>query len=85
MKKIITILVISLIMASSGYAQVFMTDSDYENPREDIETNWGVLPEQWTTNDQANDYAPLGSGVGLLIAMGGAYLMKRVIQNNKQR
>lgn len=85
MKKIITILVISLIMASSAQAQVFMTNEDYENPRDGIETQWGYIPEQWTTNDQANDYAPLGSGVGLLIAMGGAYLMKRVIQNNKQR
>lgn len=82
MKKIITILVISLIMASTANAQVFMTDSDYENPREGIETNWGVLPEQWTTNDQANDYAPLGGGVVLLTVMGGIYLLKQ--KKNKE-
>ena len=82
MKKIITILAISLVMTSSVYAQVFMTDSDYENPREGIETNWGVLPEQWTTNDQANDYAPLGGGVVLLTVMGGIYLLKQ--KKNKE-
>ncbi len=82
MKKIITILAISLVMTSSVYAQVFMTDNDYENPREGIETNWGVLPEQWGTNDQANAYAPLGGGVVLLTVMGGIYLLKQ--KKNKE-
>ena len=77
MKKIFTILVISFIMASSAQAQVFITENDYENPRDGIETEWGVIPQQWITNDQANDFAPLGDGVLLLAGLGGAYLLKK--------
>ena len=82
MKKIFTILVISFIMASSAQAQVFITENDYENPRDGIETEWGVIPQQWITNDQANDFAPLGDGVLLLATLGGVYLLKR--KRNKQ-
>ena len=82
MKKIFTILAISFIIASSAHAQVFMTETDYENPRDGVETEWGIIPGQWTTNDQANDFAPLGDGVLLLVTLGGAYLLKR--KRNKQ-
>ena len=81
MKRIFTILAISFIIASSAHAQVFMTESNYENPRDGVETQWGYMPEQWVTYDQANEFAPLGSGVGVLIALGGAYLLKREKKN----
>lgn len=83
MKKIITILAISLFTASVVRAQVFITDRDYENPRDGIETEWGIIPQQWTTNDQANEFAPLGSGVLLLTALGGAYLLNTKKKRNK--
>lgn len=70
-------------MASTARAQVFMTNEDYENPRDGIETQWGYIPEQWTTNDQANDYAPLGEGLLLLIAFGGAYLLGKKKEKNE--
>ena len=64
-------------MASSAQAQVFITNEDYENPRDGIETQWGYIPEQWTTNDQANDYAPLGEGIMLFAALGSAYWLAK--------
>ncbi len=83
MKKIITILIISIFMASSAQAQVFMTNEDYENPRDGIETQWGYIPEQWTTNDQANEFAPLGGGALLLASFGTAYLLGKRKNRNK--
>ena len=82
--KNIILAALLLLLAGTARAQVFMTDGDYENPRDGVETQWGYIPEQWVTNDQANDYAPLGEGLMLLTALGGAYLMgKRKQQNNK--
>lgn len=70
-------------MATGARAQVFMTNEDYENPRDGIEDDWGHLPLQWSTNDQANEtYTPIGEGVLLLAALGGAYLLKKK-KNNK--
>ena len=83
MKKIITILIISIFMASSAQAQVFMTKEDYEHPRDGIETQWGYIPEQWTTNDQANEFAPLGGGALLLASFGTAYLLGKRKNRNK--
>ncbi len=70
-------------MASSAQAQVFMTNEDYENPRDGIETQWGYIPEQWTTNDQANEFAPLGGGALLLASFGTAYLLGKRKNRNK--
>ncbi len=84
MKKIITILAISLFTASVVRAQVFITDRDYENPRDGIETEWGIIPQQWTTNDQANEFAPLGGGLVLLSALGGAYLLGKRNKKGKK-
>lgn len=81
MKKVILILTISLAMASVAPAQVFMTNEDYENPREG-EGNWGQIPQQWSTDDQANEFAPIGEGLLLLASLGGAYLLKKK-KNNK--
>lgn len=82
MKKVILILTISLAMATGARAQVFMTNEDYENPRDGIEDDWGHLPLQWSTDDQANEFAPLGEGLLLLASLGGAYLLKKK-KNNK--
>ena len=81
MKKLFAIFTICLFMASTARAQVFITESDYENPRDGIESQWGIMPVQWTTNDQANAYAPLGDGLLLFIAFGGAYLLGKKKEN----
>jgi len=83
MKKIITILAISLFTASVACAQVFITESDYENPRDGIETEWGIIPQQWSTNDQAIEFAPLGGGALLLASFGTAYLLGKRKNRNK--
>lgn len=71
-------------MASTAHAQVFITEGDYENPRDGIETQWGYIPEQWLTNDQANEaFAPIGEGMLLLAVLGGAYLMTKKKENRK--
>lgn len=77
MKKVIAILTICLAMATAARAQVFMTTEDYENPRDGIENDWGQIPQQWLTDDQANEFAPLGEGLLLLASLGGAYLLKK--------
>lgn len=82
MKKIITILAICQLAVSVAHAQIFITESNDDNPRSGTETDWGFIPQQWTTNDQANAYAPLGGGVVLLTVMGGIYLLKQ--KKNKE-
>ncbi len=84
--KNIILAALLLTLALPLRAQVFITEGDYENPRDGVETQWGYIPEQWVTNDQANDYAPLGEGLMLLTALGGAYLTgKRKQQQNKNK
>lgn len=84
MKKIITILAICLFAVSVAHAQIFIIESNDDNPRSGTETDWGFIPQQWTTNDQANAYAPLGDGVLLLATLGGAYLLKRKRNNGNK-
>lgn len=71
-------------MATGACAQVFMTNEDYENPRDGIEGDWGHLPLQWSTDDQANEFAPIGEGLLLLASLGGAYLLKKKKNNNNK-
>ena len=77
MKKTFTILTICLFLASVAHAQIFITEDEMDNPRSGTETPFGYIPEQWTTNDQANDYAPLGEGIVLFAALGSAYWLAK--------
>ena len=65
----------SLLLAGAAKAQIFLEESQANN-RLGTETDLGVIPQNGVTLDQTNElYTPLGSGVFVLAALGGAYLL----------
>ena len=69
------IVALLLLMACAAHAQIFLQEGDENNMR-DVTT---VPVNAWPDNppyNQGNDYyLPLGSGIVLLAALGGAYLL----------
>jgi hypothetical protein len=87
MKKILKIVVIAATLmtgaAPDSHAQVFIMENE-SNLREDTEDvlGWPVNPQNGygTSNDE---YTPVGDGLLLLAALGGAYLMKKKKEYNQ--
>jgi hypothetical protein len=75
MKKTIAILVLSLLLTTAAQAQIFLTESD-EGPRQTADPS-GFIPLPGEYGSGADWYVPVGDGVLLLAALGGAYLLKR--------
>jgi len=84
MKKILTIFTLFLALAAPMHAQVFMVEDDNNPDRENVLDTYSEVIYHGSESDQIN-FAPLGQGVLLLAAMGGAYLMnqKKKKQNKK--
>lgn len=81
MKKKINILILGLLLSTAAQAQIFMTEDDH-NLRSGSSEDLGVVPLNGVNYDQTNEtYTPIGEGVLLLAALGGAYLLKK--RNNK--
>ena len=76
MRKSIILLVTMLLMAVPMRSQVFLTQEDLDSERmgqwEDIGL---IIPIHEQDFDQAEPYAPVGSGIAVLAALGGAYLL----------
>ena len=74
-KRFIVILTLLLIATGSLYAQVFIMDDEVEgNIR--VGASSFELPAPYQGGD-LDQYLPLGDGVLLLTALGGAYLLKK--------
>ena len=77
-------MMICMVSVKPMNAQVFLSDEQFDS-REGLPEGPGlilpgVLPEHNTTWD----YTPLGSGVWVLCALGGAYLLGRKKKGDKQ-
>ena len=75
MKKRITILTLSLLFATAVKAQIFIDGDEVNELRNSV-----PVPSEWVNNPQGYNqgvdaYTPVGSGLLLLAAMGGAYLL----------
>lgn len=83
--KKITILVLGLMIATSMQAQILVMEGEQNNLR-NVTTDNGDLNNvifHGSENDQSN-FTPLGDGIMLLAALGGAYLVgKRKNKKNK--
>ena len=67
----------AIALAMPVRAQVFMVEDDH-NLRTESEDVLGIVPLNGATWDQSNEsYTPLGTGILLLSALGGAYLLKK--------
>jgi hypothetical protein len=77
MKKILLILTLLFTLAAPMRAQVFIMEED-ENQFRNVFGNgeWNNTIVHGSADDQTN-YVPLGDGLMLLAALGGAYLLKK--------
>ena len=77
MKKKTVILTLALLLATATQAQIFVMEGD-DNMRANGDmpiNNWPIMPND---NAQGYDgYTPVGSGILLLAALGGAYLVRK--------
>lgn len=74
MKKRIAILTAAMLMAMTAKAQMFTMENEVNELREPVAEDHGIIPFHGVEFDQSN-YIPLGDGVLLLTALGGAYLI----------
>ena len=74
MKKRIAILTAAMLMAMTAKAQMFTMEDEVNELREPVAEDHGIIPFHGVEFDQSN-YIPLGDGVLLLAALGGAYLI----------
>ena len=76
MRKSMIMLVTMLIMAIPVRSQVFLTQEDLESERDGQWEDIGlIVPIHLQDFDQAEPFAPVGSGIAVLAALGGAYLL----------
>ena len=75
-KKTLILMATALLLSMPVRSQVFLTQEDLDAERmgqwEDIGL---IIPIHEQDFDQAEPWAPVGSGVALLAALGGAYLL----------
>ena len=76
MKKILLILTLFLILAAPMRAQIFIMEEEENGRVENVFGNgeWNNIIIHGSPDDQMN-YMPLGEGIMLLAALGGAYLI----------
>ena len=76
MRKSLMLLVTMLLMAMPMRSQVFLTQEDLDSERDAYWEDLGlIIPIHEQDFDQAEPWAPVGSGIAVLAALGGAYLL----------
>ena len=76
MRKSIILLVTMLLMAVPMHSKVFLTQEDLDSERDGQWEDIGlIIPIHEQDFDQAEPWAPVGSGIAVLAALGGAYLL----------
>ena len=78
MKKILLIFTLLLTLAAPMRAQVFIMEEDENDRVNNVFGNgeWNNIIVHGSPDDQTN-WVPLGEGILLLSALGGAYLTKK--------
>ena len=78
MKKILLIFTLFLALAAPMRAQVFIMEEDENDRVDNVFGNgqWNNIIVHGSPDDQTN-WVPLGEGIMLLTALGGAYLLKK--------
>ena len=65
-----------LLLSMPLRSQVFLTQEDLDSERDGQWEDIGlIIPIHEVDFDQAEPYVPVGSGIAMLAALGGAYLL----------
>lgn len=75
MKKNIVILTLFLLLAMAAKAQIFTMENEVNELRDPVPFEWVTNPVEY--NQGYDVYTPIGEGIALLAALGGAYLLKK--------
>ena len=83
MKKILLICTLFLTLAAPMRAQVFIIEEDENDRVDNVFGNgqWNNIIVHGSPDDQTN-WVPLGEGILMLTALGGAYLMRKKKSSN---
>ena len=83
MKKSFILLVTMLMLALPMRSQVFLTQEDLDSEARGQWEDIGlIIPIHEQDFDQAETYAPVGSGIAVLAVLGGAYLLGKKRKND---
>lgn len=78
MKKTLKILTLILLLATSARAQIYTGEGEGNNRLEGLEPSNGLYIDNPNGYGYGTDYyTPLGDGLLLLAALGGAYLLNK--------
>ena len=77
MKRKIAILTLALLLATAAKAQIFTMENEVNELRDPV-----PVPDPWVENPNdynlgVDYYGPVGDGIMLLAALGGAYLIRK--------
>ena len=83
MKKILLIFILFFTLAAPMRAQVFIMEEDENDRVDNVFGNgqWNNIIVHGSPDDQTN-WVPLGEGILMLTALGGAYLMRKKKSSN---
>jgi hypothetical protein len=75
-KKVFMLMAAMLLLSMPLRSQVFLTQEDLDSERDGQWSDIGlIIPIHEQDFDQAEPWAPVGSGIAVLAALGGAYLL----------
>ena len=75
-KKVFMLMAAMLLLSMPLRSQVFLTQEDLDSERDGQWQDIGlIIPIHEADFDQAEPFAPVGSGIAMLAALGGAYLL----------
>ena len=84
MKRTATILTLALLLtAGTARAQIFLEEGEYNANRGEVinPSAYGDLELPDTNGAGTDYYLPIGNGIALLAALGGAYLLGKKKEN----
>lgn len=74
-KRVFAILMMTMLSVVPATAQIFLDDESLTNRCGEMDEMGNIVPFHEVEWDQAEAFAPIGSGVLLLTVLGGAYLL----------
>ncbi len=83
-KRVFAILMVAMLSVAPVTAQIFLDDESLTNRCGEMDELGNIVPFHGVEWDQAEGFAPTGSGILLLTVLGGAYLLGKGRKSEKE-